>query len=93
MFASHPAVRSISLLINFCMLTNIIVWGLLMAAHRIDFHPVGSVIWLLFLWSFGETVAHSAGCVLNDILDRHVDGLVGLFYAFFTLHASPTDYC
>ncbi|KAI0087857.1 UbiA prenyltransferase family-domain-containing protein [Irpex rosettiformis] len=52
------------------------IWGLLMAAHHIDFQPTNRVFWMLALWSFEQTVEHSAGCVLNDIFDRDVDGLV-----------------
>lgn len=53
------------------------VWGVLMAAHNVNYHSVGPIVRLLALWSFAQTMVHSAGCVVNDIVDRDIDALVG----------------
>lgn len=53
------------------------VWGILMAAYHVRFRPFSHVMWLIVLRSFERAMAHSAGCIWNDIVDRDVDGLVG----------------
>ncbi|KAI0092188.1 UbiA prenyltransferase [Irpex rosettiformis] len=52
------------------------LWGVLMAAHSVGDQPLGTVARLLALWSFAQVVSHSTGCVLDDIHDRDLDGLV-----------------
>ncbi|MFA5041489.1 MAG: 4-hydroxybenzoate octaprenyltransferase [Bdellovibrionales bacterium] len=67
-------------------------WGVALAA---EYFPN---LWLMLLFALGAVIMRGAGCVINDIYDRHLDGLVertrtrplasgevGLFQAVFFL--------
>lgn len=63
-----------------------------MAAHHVNYHPPGPIMQLLALWSFAQTMVHSAGCVVNDIADREIDALVGTQTLSFVYRQSQTDH-
>lgn len=50
-------------------------WGLTMAARTVDMPFLN--FWSLMVIGFiGASVSHSAGCVWNDVLDRHFDAKI-----------------
>jgi len=51
-------------------------WGALLASSYSGRPPPSDVLTLLFCIFIGCALLHSAACTINDIFDRHVDGLV-----------------
>jgi 4-hydroxybenzoate polyprenyltransferase len=53
-------------------------WAFLSAAYRLSL-PVNEVVKTTLFFALLGTLVHSAGCVMNDMLDRDLDRKVGRF--------------
>ena len=55
-----------------------LAWGYLAAAYHVAL-PMSEVLTSILFYALLGTLIHSAGCVINDMLDREFDRKVGKF--------------
>jgi hypothetical protein len=59
-----------------CGSSCLLAWGFLSAAYHVAL-PMNEVLKNTLFYAFLGTLIHSAGCVINDMLDRDLDRKVG----------------